>query len=49
MKTDMSNEDHAEYTEQGHDTTPYLESDDGSHRPHVGDAIALFSDLRELF
>ena len=31
------------------DDTPYLESDDGSHRSHVGEAIAMFGDLRELF
>lgn len=31
------------------DTTPYIETDDGNHRPHVGDAIALFGDLRDFF
>jgi hypothetical protein len=33
-----------------HDDTPYAEGDDGTHRPHVGDAIALFGiDLKEWF
>lgn len=32
-----------------HDHTQYLEADDGTHRPHVGDAIALFDELRECF
>lgn len=38
-------DEHADLTESGHDVTPYLESDDGTHRPHVGDAIVLSRDL----
>lgn len=43
------NDEHADLTEQGHDETPYIETDDGTHRPHVGEAIALFNDLKEWF